>query len=273
METVAQDVEHGSAARLLLFFGTPRTGSTFLGAALNQHPNCLIGNEFRFLQKVIEQELPLGPTLADLQAYAHRQFETGLDGDPHYADALPHFQAKWRSFRDGEGAGAPAKAAIRYLGDKKSGGNTSVFMKHPDKVVRFIREQDCMVVVTLRDPVTAARSAAKAFGLSFADALRDQLVRSQYSCDLAGSLPPAAGHFTLYEDLTANPQKTLRDLLAAMALEATETWLDLVCTRVSDMAAPPATPVELAALETAISGPAGPPSYLERFFPQLLDRV
>ena len=41
--------------RLLFFVGSERSGTTLFGQILNYHPNCLIANESKFLEKVLRK--------------------------------------------------------------------------------------------------------------------------------------------------------------------------------------------------------------------------
>ena len=63
--------------KLLLFIGSPRTGSTLLGQILNYHPQCPVATEARLVTQVVMHGVPFEEALARTVQAATKQFEQG----------------------------------------------------------------------------------------------------------------------------------------------------------------------------------------------------
>lgn len=220
--------------RLLLFFGSPRTGSTLLGQILNAHPQALVANEYRFLQRVVREKRSVTRELAGLRRTAYRHFRYGIENDGHFRPTLRHYQPKWSSFSDLHREPLFGKRTIAVLGDKKAGGNVGIYLEHEAETLSFIEAHRPLLLQIVRHPLDAAHSAAKAFATDIATAVEDQVKRTKAAADLLARFP-ADAVTVRYEDLLEQPVPVLTGLLSRLQLEIQHDWLD----RIAERLAPP----------------------------------
>ena len=214
--------------KLMLFFGSPRTGSTLLGQILNQHPDILVANEYRFLQKVVREQRDIKSELQKLRSIAWTHYRTGLKKDSYFSDKLSKFQSQWIEFK-----GARKKNSIRILGDKKAGGNTGIYLEQPTRTENFIKEHKPFLLQIVRHPIEAAKSSAKAFDLEFKHALKDQILRTTEAYRLLQDHPDLR-YIIYYDDLIRTPREELEKLAGFLGIPADQDWLSVVVQSVND---------------------------------------
>jgi hypothetical protein len=218
----------------LIFVGIGRSGSTLLGEILNHHPECLISNEVRYLERVIRGE-PAEQVLRDVRAAALFQLEHGLE--EHIKRRRSHIrnsQSRWVSFREFRGDPDFAKRPIRVIGDKKAGGATETYLKRPQAVLRFLSATPGMHCIQIvRDPVALGLSRMKhnPGEIDFAAACDHMIRHSHAGCQLAAR----AGipyHRLYYEDLLRQPSAQIRGVLDWLGLGTADRWLEKIVTRI-----------------------------------------
>lgn len=142
-------------------FGFGRSGSTILGQIINQHPQCLIANESRFLQsfhkqtngqlnsKIIEQKL-----IEILRNNAINKWNNGLN------QKELNCQKDWNNFKF-----TLNKDQIKVIGDKKSGGNTRLLQKDPLLIKKLLTiAPNAKFIINVRNPYTMATSLKRNIG-------------------------------------------------------------------------------------------------------------
>jgi hypothetical protein len=224
-----------SPEKILLFFGSGRTGSTMLGQILNHHPNCLIATESRLVHRLLAGEGSLDELVAKAAGEARRQFEEGLENTERFAPTVGGgLQPRWRSFHEIARNPAYAKREIRVVGDKKAGANAQALIDHPAWVENlFARDPRLVMLQLVRDPARAATSGVKHLGIESFDAACEQVVtRTTASWELGRRLGNRA-MCVWYEELCDDPRPIIERIVAWLGLEASGDWLDQVAKRVS----------------------------------------
>ena len=222
--------------KLLLFFGSPRTGSTLLGQILNFHPNCLVATEFRLLNKVIIDGISYSKALAEMRATAFRQFKNGIEADVKFGKTLGRYQERWKSFYGLSGDPEFKKKKIKILGDKKAGGATKVFMDYPDKTVDFLeKHRNLILLQILRHPIDAAISYMNSHKIgAFAAACEDVISKSHIAYELCQKMR-APNYVLYYEDLIREPKAEIEKLMNWLVVKHSSTWLEVITERVNNI--------------------------------------
>lgn len=203
--------------RILLFFGSPRTGSTLLGHVLNRHPQVLVANEYRFLQKIIRENKSVEKEIKCLQKTAWRHFDNGLENKKKFMD----FQSRWSSVEVGMNL---KKKPVCILGDKKAGGNVRIYLENPEKTEVFLKNYRPFILQIIRHPVDAAYSSMKAFDMDFQSALIDQIERTKIGFNI-GNKYLKSFHFLYYENLLEKPDETLSNLCRFFNIDENTEWI------------------------------------------------
>ncbi len=219
-------------ATILLFLGSPRTGSTVLGQALNCHPSCLVATEARFLAGVLSGAETVDAALARVADRAWLQFHTGLEHDPHYAPTLHRFQSRWTGFAELRDHPALRKHAITLIGDKKAGGNIHAIRQFPDAFATFMQSRPNVRLLQItRHPIPAARSLMRSHGVAtFEEACR-RVVHDTIDSHIVLSQHNGRAITAYYEDLCDRPREMLHALLCNLNLTADPHWLSLIAAR------------------------------------------
>lgn len=216
-------------SRVLLFIGSPRTGSTLLGQLLNLHPNCLIANEARFLTHLLEGAGRFNELLGQVRSRAWEQFRSGLEHDAHFAATLDRYQPRWVGTAHLADHPACRKGAIRVVGDKKAGGNTQAILAHPDEAEALMRRHPEIVLLQIvRHPIEAARSYMRSHGLETLDEALATIVDLTASAGRWGRRFPGRYHHLAYEALCDDPASHLQALLAWLGLSCAPEWVNAV---------------------------------------------
>ncbi|MBK7406566.1 MAG: sulfotransferase [Phycisphaerales bacterium] len=213
--------------RVLLFIGSPRTGSTMLGQLLNLHPNCLIANEARFLTQLLGGRGGFDDLLGQVRARAWAQFRSGLEHDAHFAESLHRYQPRWVGTAPLADHPACAKGAIRVVGDKKAGGNTQAIIAHPEEAGALMGQHpEIALLQIMRHPVEAARSYMRSHGVARFDEALATIVHLTVHAGRWGRRFDDRYHCLRYESLCADPAAHLRSLLTWLGQPCEPGWLD-----------------------------------------------
>tara|TARA_Y100000592_G_scaffold93856_1_gene157687 strand:- start:2977 stop:3744 length:768 start_codon:yes stop_codon:yes gene_type:complete len=209
--------------RFLFFIGSGRTGSTFLGQVLNYHPNCLISNESRFLDKVIKQKYSADLAFDHLRQEATKQFENGLENTGYN---MSQYQGRWKEMGHLSELPEFNKKQILVIGDKKAGGTTSVFREHKQEFLDFVTKNKFYFLHLVRNPAVAARSYMKSHGYkTYEKACKKVLDDSILASTLEDYIDSDLYLRVYYEDLLDNFDITIENVNSWLGLETDPGWL------------------------------------------------
>lgn len=214
---------------ILVFVGSPRTGSTLLGQIINYHPNCLISNESNFVKRVVQENKKIENVLNDIYNEAQKQFNNSLENDKKYGKTINRYQPKWKDMQYLTDDIDFKKEQILYLGDKKAGGVSKVFKEFPEKTTEFFNHNDKIKVIQIiRNPINAAKSLMKSHNVkNFEDACKEIIEMT----DIADQLIKKVKNPSLqiyYEDLLQNPKEEIKKVIEFLALETKESWIEKI---------------------------------------------
>jgi len=214
-------------SKYLLFVGSGRTGSTLVGQLLNRHPEVVVSNELRVLQYCVVNGLPINEKLAEIVEKADESF---LSVGRRQVNPLAMIRAyRWhrdwnggRRFRSAESL--KKSSVIKYIGDKKQGGNSRLIIENEEKVYQALREIQWLPISVLRDPQQIVASSARLGFVSDTDIVRGmtdfrvgiELVRKH------------AGILVDYNKLINYPTECARQLCKQLAIDDDENWLAFV---------------------------------------------
>jgi hypothetical protein len=221
---------------LLIFIGSPRTGSTLLGQILNYHPECLISNEARFITKVVAQGISFEEALNDVIIRAREQFKTGLENDKKFGKTIDidRYQNKWLSFKDLSKDSDFKKREIKVIGDKKAGGNIQTFIDNPNEMLKFLdAHPNALLLQIIRNPVDAAVSLMKSHGFRPFEKACEEIVMKTHTAYVLGKRVSNPYHYMYYEDLMADPEVEIRKILNWLNVECSNNWLDKISSKIN----------------------------------------
>lgn len=219
---IASLITTSTNMKQLYFIGSPRTGSTLLGQIINYHPNCLISNESRFLQKVIEKGQDKISATQEMMIDACYQFNESLEKTDRFSKTIKTYQPKWQSFEQFKGNPLFDKKEILIIGDKKAGGNIHVYRNNKEKFNTFVAEEKPLFLMITRNPAETALSYLKSHGSgSYEEALRKVLIdtRDAYMFGINCGLK-----IVRYEELVNSTDNFLIDLFSFLSLETSKEW-------------------------------------------------
>lgn len=215
----------------LYFIGSPRTGSTLLGQIINYHPNCLISNESRFLQKVIEKGQDKISARQEMLIDACYQFNESLERTDRFSKTINTYQPKWQSFTQFKGNANFNKKDILLIGDKKAGGNIHVYRNNKEKFEEFVAQEDPYFLMITRNPAETAISYQKSHGSgTIEDAIRKILIdmRDAYLFGLNHKFK-----IVRYEDLITSTDEFLLTLFQFLDIQTDAQWRKEIATVVN----------------------------------------
>lgn len=136
--------------KYLLFVGSGRTGSTLFGQLLNNHPEILVSNESRILQHCVTNKICISKNLSNLFRISFNEFQNGTLKYDQKVDAenTNKWQRDWKKI---DNSLKIKKTEIKYIGDKKQGGNTELLLKDSDNI-KYI-DIDFIPITVIRNPI------------------------------------------------------------------------------------------------------------------------
>ena len=212
--------------RLLFFVGSERSGTTLFGQILNYHPNCLIANESKFLEKILRKGRSSAVAFTEMCDQAKHQFESGLENAHHYSTSVGRYQPRWKAMGHLSETDDFAKGEILVVGDKKARGAVRVFEKNPERFMTFLSDHpNVFLLQMVRDPAAAGLSYMKSHEIP---TFREACNRIIHCSRLADQLSSIGSRFhrLFYEDLLDSPHEQIRATCAWLGLPVTESWLD-----------------------------------------------
>ena len=211
----------------LLFLGSGRTGSTLVGQLLNCHPNIMITNESRVLQESIKSGIKISKYIPALMNIAHNSMTQGTS--QYDAPGKSDHTQKWqRDWVDISKIANIDKGEIKFVGDKKQGGNTSLLISDKGAVMSAIDIRFIPITV-IRDPHQVLASYIRLNG------------DIKKSCDIVMRDMSAGYDFTIqnngivmrYENLLNEPRKWCNDICNRLGIAINDDWISLVVNTVN----------------------------------------
>jgi hypothetical protein len=214
--------------KYLLFVGSGRTGSTLVGQILNCHPNILITNESRILQHCINTDTQLISHVPKLIDIAHHEF---LNGTHQYdKPEKQQHKNKWqRDWKNTAQLSLPEKSTIRFIGDKKQGGNTKLITHSEDKVRNALSKINFVPITVMRNPEQVFKSYLRLnndLTVSRKTVFNDMLTGYSFCKENNGII-------IRYETLLNDPAGWCKKISKSLELEYNEGWKEVVCNTVN----------------------------------------
>lgn len=219
---------------ILLFVGSPRTGSTLLGQIINYHPNCYISNESSFVKRIVQDNKKLENVLNDIYNDAQKQFNKSLENDKKFGKTIDRYQPKWKEMNYLTDDLDFVKGEIIYLGDKKAGGVSKVFQESPQETIEFFNSNDKIKIIQIiRNPINAAKSLMKSHGVESFEEACESIVEKTYLAEKLINETSNKAFQIYYEELLLSPQKEIDKLIEFMDLDTKKSWIEKISTIVT----------------------------------------
>jgi len=203
--------------KYLFFVGSGRTGSTLLGQIINKHPSCLISNESRYLQELVEKNKNFTKTTKLLVETAYSQFNFGLGENKQY-------QSSWKDIDYFK-----KDSTIKVIGDKKQGGNSAIYRKYTqkfEKLVEFLGENNVYFIQVTRNPVNSILSYQKSHNYSLEKSKSLVLSDTMTGCEIIEKYKNTK--LIYYEDLFSNTKHVLENICNFLNIDWDNEWADSV---------------------------------------------
>tara|TARA_B100000700_G_C15038400_1_gene853983 strand:+ start:2251 stop:3054 length:804 start_codon:yes stop_codon:yes gene_type:complete len=220
--------------KYLFFIGSGRTGSTLLGQLINYHPFCLISNESRFLQNCIDNNISPDESMRSMIFQAVHEFEKGLEKSSTHGKNIDKYQKDWIDMGDLSNLDQFKKKNIKIVGDKKAGGNASVFRKNPNRFcsfIDFLGRDSVYFIQIIRNPIDSIFSYTKSHGYSVEDAATRVIQDTQSGIDISKIFPNYL--MCRYDNLLKNPGSTLEDIFSFLGETCDKRWLEEISKKIS----------------------------------------
>lgn len=213
--------------RYLLFVGSGRTGSTLVGQLLNYHPQILISNEIRILDRAVQSGTGVDQFFEEItHASMARLRRPSLQKrfNPFGALRARRWQRDWRDTSESYRRSSVKKStSILYLGDKKQGGNTRLLIRDRAAVMDALEMVDWMPISVLRDPREIVISSLRI------NAVDSDILRGlQHFESGMEFVQEQGGVFVDYNRLLKNSHGVAVELCENLGVVQTPEWLSLV---------------------------------------------
>ncbi len=217
---------------VLLFIGSPRTGSTLLGQILNYHPQCLISFEENVVGRHLVKFVSFEKLLVCMAKSARETFEKGLEKTGRMNAGV--YQPRWSSFADLRTSPDFKKRDIAVVGDKKAGGTAMAVRDHPETFIRLIKNNPSFKLLqVIRNPITAALSYMKSHAIDSFEEACSHIVETTGVAYGMTRLFPQQSFTVFYEDLLEHPEKTLTGLCGFLTIQVSSSWLEEIIKRIN----------------------------------------
>lgn len=210
--------------KYIFTIGAPRSGTTLICQMLNNHPNILISNEDRTIDKILNKNIKFNEAIKQSNIKAFEQFNNGYK-------SVTKIQDKWTEINK---AKLLEKKSIFISGDKKSGQNAEIFNKNKNDFLSLFNKPNIFFLHIVRNPIAAAKSYEKSHPheiTNFDDALEKILRKNSYGFSL-GKIIQKNYIKIYYEDLIADPEKIMREVINIfekdLDINTNKKWLDLL---------------------------------------------
>lgn len=213
-------------SKVLIFIGSPRTGSTLLGQLINYHPQCLIANEYSLITKVVKNGKNYKRELKKLYDIALEQFNKGLENCNHFGKTINIYQPKWKNMSKLARNTIFEKKDIRVIGDKKAGGTIKTFLNNKNEVINFFnKHSEIITIQILRHPIDAAKSYMKSHNISTFEEAINYIMLYTYEAYELSKMINNKSILLYYEDLISNSEDVLKSIFNDLNLDISQEWL------------------------------------------------
>ncbi|WP_414736140.1 sulfotransferase [Desulfosarcina ovata] len=220
--------------KLLLFIGSPRTGSSLIGQILNYHPECLVAHESRLVTNVVMNDIPYQTALKNAEDKAFGQFNTGLENDDYFGKNLDRYQKKWIPMNDLIGDADFKKKDIRIIGDKKAGGFTQASIDQPEKTRKFLEDHpEAVLLQIIRNPIDAAVSYMRSHRITPFQKACSEIVIKTHVAYVFGKKATNPFLCIYYEKLLNSPEIELKKILTWLGVGIEDDWLRKISTKIN----------------------------------------
>lgn len=213
--------------KYLLFLGSGRTGSSVVGQVMNCHPNILVSNESRALQFCFKNDLSLTQVTPSVckEAIWDLRYGTKQYDDEDKKPYAKLWQRDWVNISE---LRPQKKGDIKYVGDKKQGGNTKILMANRDKWPKTL-DMKMVPITVMRNPVEVLASYL-ALGSDRNDqTLQETIDNIFHDMGLGYRFIRGNGGIAIkYESLLSDHREWCISLCKALDLEANEDWINIV---------------------------------------------
>lgn len=214
--------------RFLFFIGSGRTGSTLFGQILNFHPNCLISNESRFLERVLKKKTTIELAFQAMCRDARHQFDQGLEHSNHYRTSIAQYQPRWKPMSGLHAEEGFLKRIITVIGDKKAGGATKALRRHKEPFEALLAaNSNVYLLQMIRDPATAALSYLRSHQIPTFEEACEKVIKDTATAHQLSSLEHRYRH-VFYEDLLDCPEEQVTDTCRWLGLPAEKSWIEKI---------------------------------------------
>ncbi len=210
--------------KYIFTIGAPRSGTTMLCQILNNHPNILMSNEDRTIDKILNKKIKFDKAVKQSNISAYKQFIDGYN-------SIQKFQNRWIKLKKKK---LLDKENILISGDKKSGQNAEIFNNNKNNFVSSFKKPNIFFIHILRNPIAAAKSYEKSHPhetSNFDDALKKILKKNSYGFNL-GKIIQKNYILIYYEDLLNDPEKVMKDVIDTIEKDLdnknNQMWLKLL---------------------------------------------
>lgn len=212
--------EYDAIGIYCMFIGYPRSGHTLIGASLDAHPNVVLGHEMDALKFVIQGE-SRDKIYSRLLAMSRIFITIG---------------GQWMNYNyriEGQYQGTATE--IKVIGDKKGGGSTNKIRRDPallDKLSGLVGAEKIRMVHVTRNPFDIITTRARGGNLVLEQVgekeLREGAEAFFAEADTVAMIKDRGFRVidVSHEDWIADPRTGLRQLCAALDLDAPQDYVE-----------------------------------------------
>jgi hypothetical protein len=217
---------------VLIFIGSPRTGSTLLGQILNYHPQCLISHEASLITKVIVHNANFQNSITEMEKNARKSFEIGVENTDRVNVEI--YQPRWISFAELSEDPIFRKKKIKVIGDKKAGGTAKTISKHKNEFIKLMKNKPSLKLLQIvRNPIFSSISYMKSHEIENFEKACEEIVTLTEVGNFMSKIFPERYYCVYYEDLLDNPEETIEGILGYLFLDINSNWVKKISTRIN----------------------------------------
>jgi hypothetical protein len=209
--------------KYLLFVGSGRTGSTLVGQLLNQHPEILISNEERILNKCLDENQKISQFFYKIKNSAMNDYIYGslkYEREFNSVERAKKWQKDWKPI-SGDDKVLKSKN-LKYIGDKKQGGNSSILRSHPN--ILSLIDISFIPISIIRHPHQVFQSYINV-GLEKNEASNKTINDLLFGLDF---VKKHNGVYFRYEDILENTDLWCDKISSKLELMPSNNWKELV---------------------------------------------
>lgn len=215
--------------KYLLFVGSGRTGSTLLGQILNNHPEILISNEERILNKCNDENKNLSSFIKEIIDSAMFEYTNGSKKYKLEIDSQNNLKKWQKDWKDIDNDKKIKKTNIKYIGDKKQGGNSSI-IRNNKNILKNLIDMEYVPITIVRHPHKVYQSYLKVgfnSKLSAEKTVQDLLFGIQFT-------EKNNGLIVHYENLIKDTESFCIEICKFLEIKKSKEWIELSKNTVND---------------------------------------